>query len=370
MKPANKLIVIPALGLLVLTSCEFKKTEYRPYLDPVSFSGFEYGYFILYNNSISYYSPDDNQVFPDLYEHQNGNPPGNGIHSFHNKLTHSYGLITYQEDNRIEIIENVNLLSEGVLEIEKPRDIFSLRGRYCTVSFGDPGTGGIAVVDLVDKEFAKTVHTGIEAGEIYRTGNYLYVFSDGNSMNDSIIEKFYYKQNTPSSLHKLDSLPVGIRPVDFAEITIPYEDHPHAGLAILCKGNDTVPASIVLFDLVTENVIDSNPFESTDIVPENLFWFPFYRDPWQPGNPASESDLVCYVSNKLFSLNLNKPVEMSVLINKNVSFLLPFDDHFLAVSRDTIGNKSYLYRFDPTSFELVDSLSIPPKALKLVGRGY
>ena len=205
----------------------------------------------------------------------------------------------------------------------------------------------------------------MEAGKIYRKENYLYVFSDGCLINDSIIEKFYYQQNSASLLHKLDSFSIGIRPVDFAEMSIHYDGYTHAGLAILCKGNPTIPPSIVLFDLITEKVTNSFPFESTDINPESLFWFPEYYS-WQSGDQF----LASYINNKLYSLKLNNPVEISVLINKNVSFLIPSDDYYLAVSRDTVGPESYLYQFDLTTLDLVDSLSIPPRAFKLAGRGY
>ena len=356
MIPSKYKLYIAFITILSATSCEFETTEYQSTLDPVSFRGFSNGYFILHRNSIDFYSCDGNKVFPNLYEHQNGLPPGNGIHSF------DIGLITCQEDNRIEFIETVNLLSEGVLEIDKPRNIFSLHGRYSMVSFGDPGTGGVAAVDLVEKKLAKIIHTEIEAGKIYRKDNYLYVFSDGNSRSDSTIIKCYFEQNSPSSLHKLEIFSIGIRPVDFVVMPINYEDYSHDGLAILCKGNETDPASIVLFDLVTEEATGSYQFIS-DIFPENLFWFPIYHS-WEIEDPAKKV-LASYVNNKLYSLKLNNPVEMSVLINRNVSDLILQDDYYLTVSRDTASTESYLYRFNRATLNLMDSISISPGALKL-----
>src|SRR4030042_4798497 len=271
MIPSKYPIVLTIFLVLLLTSCEIEKTEYQTILDDVYFGGFRDGYLIVHNQSISYYSPEVNKVYPDIYTHQNGKPLGNGIHSFYVDLFSGPGLISLQKDNKIEFIDVANFISIGVQEIEKPRDIFDLHGRYCMVSFGDRSTGGIALVDFVEKKILKTLHTGIEAGKIYREENYLYVFSDGYLMNDSIIEQFYYSQNSPASMHKLDSFSIGIRPVDFAEITIHYDDYDHEGLVILCKGNTNIPASIVLFDLITEKVTRSYPFESTNIIPENLF---------------------------------------------------------------------------------------------------
>jgi hypothetical protein len=351
-------LYIAFIAILSATSCEFETTEYQSILDPVYFSGFSFGYFILHQNSIDYYSYNDNKVFPNLYEHQNGMPPGNGIYSF------EFGLITYQEDNKIEFIDRVNFLSEGILEIDNPRNISGFPGYFCIVSYGDPVTGGIAIVDISAKEFSKIIHTGIGAGKIYLTGNYFYIFSDGNSINDSTIIKFYYEKYSPASVHKLDSIPIGIRPVDFVGMTIHYEGYSHNGLAILCRGNGIDPASIVSFDLVTEEVVGRYIFASTDIIPENLFWFPLYYT-WENEDPAQKV-LISYVNNKLYVLKLDNPIEMSILINRNISDLVLKDDCYLAVSRDTTGTESYLYRFDRATLDLVDSLSIPPRALKLI----
>ncbi len=357
MVPSKYPIVITVLLILLLSSCEIEKIEYTRMLEGISFTGFQNGLFILYDQSISYYSPEVNKVYPGIYTYQNGKPLGNGIHSFYADRN---GLISFQKDNKIEFIDLLNFISEGVLEIEKPRDIYRLYG-YCLVSFGDKNTGGIAIVDLNEKRIEKTLHTGMEAGKIYRTENYLYVFSDGNLINDSIIEKFYYQRNTLSILHKLDSFNIGIRPVDFVEMTIHYDEYYHKGLAILCKGNSIIPASIVLFDLITEKVIRSFPFESTNIIPENLFWF--------PEEINGEKILASYVNNKIYSLSMSDPVEMSILINKNISNLFSTYEYYLAVSRDTLGSESYMYRFDLITLDLVDSLSIPTKALKLTGWG-
>ena len=352
--------------LLVLFSaaCEIEKTEYERFPEELSFHGFS-GNFILHNQSISYYSPEVNKIYPNIYSYQNGQPIGNGIHSFYVGKFSGPGLITYQIDSKVEFIDMVHLLSEGVLELENPRNIFDLRG-HLLVSFGDNNTGGIAIIDDNERKIAKALNTGIEAGKVYRNRdeNYLYVFSNGYLVSDSIIEKFYYEQGSPASLHKLDSFIIGVRPVDFVEMSIYYDDYSHAGLAILCKGDEIHPASIVLFDMITEEVAHSYPFASTSILPENLFWIPFYHS-WEYEDP-SRKVLASYANDNLFSLNLSNPVEMSVLINRNISELLLVDEYLLGVLRDTSGTESYLYRFDRTTLNLVDSVSIPPRALKLV----
>ena len=298
MMPSKYPVAVTIFAMLFLAACEIEKTEYERILDDVYFDGFKRDYFILHNQSISYYSPEVNKVFPDIYTYQNGKLPGNGIHSFYVNFW-APGLISLQDDNKIEFIDVVNFISEGIQEIEKPRNIFELGTYYCMVSFGEKNTGGIAMVDLVEKKIEKTYQTGIQAGRIFGKDNKLYVFSDGKLTNDSTIEKFSYQQNSPFSLNKLDSFSIGIRPVDFVETNIPYDAYSNAGLAILCKGNSNIPASIVLFDLVTEKVIRSYSFKSTDIIPENLFWFPV-NEFWLPGDQANKT-LASYINNKLYT---------------------------------------------------------------------
>jgi hypothetical protein len=85
--------------MLFITACEIEKTEYESILDNTSFSGFENDYFIIHNQSISYYSPKVNRIYPDIYAYQNGKHMGHGIHSFHISFRPFPGLITFQKEN-------------------------------------------------------------------------------------------------------------------------------------------------------------------------------------------------------------------------------------------------------------------------------
>ena len=338
---------------LLMTACEMQKTEYRDILDGEYCQGFSNGIAIVHERSISYYSPEVNKVYPNLYAHQNGNQLGNGIHSL------AGGMITFQEDNYIEFVDRVNFTTEGILDIEKPRSISYLRGYY-VVSFGEKKAGGIAIVDVYSKSIEKIAQTDIQAGKVYQEGDFLYVFSDGSITNDTIIEKFYYDNRSPSSLLKLDSFNIGVRPIDFVEMDIPFDGAVHSGLAILCKGDAITPASIEVFDLILEEVVQSYSFESSDMEVENLFRL------WEDGHTEGET-LVSYINNKLYTLTLNNPIELSLLIKENVSFLAPFEEYYLAISRDTLATTSNLYRYDQLTLDLVDSISINPKAIKWGG---
>lgn len=339
------------LGLLV-SGCEFEKTENHRYIDETWFQGFGRDYFVVHTNSISYYSPEVHQVYPNIFTHQNGRPPGGDISCFSRT-----GLMSFEKENNIEFIDIRNCTSIKTLEIENPRDIYFLKGQYCALSYGNNSEGGVAIVDLIDKSIASTVRTNNRAGEIYRKGDFLYVFSDGHSDQDSIIEKFYYAQNNPSSLERIETFTIGIRPVDFVEMDIQGDKSVHNGLAILCKGDDSTPASIVLFDLIIEEVVARYPFDSNDVCPENLFRI-------QENNSDSKA-LVSNINGKLYNLKLETPVEMSVLVNKNISEPIPSNDYYLAVSLDTLALSSYLYRFDLETLDLVDSIAINPKATEI-----
>jgi hypothetical protein len=347
-------ITLLLLIVSVLCSCEKEKTEYEQTWDGHDFIGFNDGLFIVHENSIGYYYPDSNKVFPDIYKHQNGRPTGSGIHS----LKPSAGMITVEDENRIVYIDFENFITIGFNEINRPRDIYYL-GQYSLVSFGDNVSGGVAMVDVFNRKLVRTIKTSHEAGKIYRDGKYFYVLSSGKNMMDSIITVLYTKDyNLSQTLDVFDTITMGIRPVDYVEISLNF-DSQHRGLAILCMGNKTIPASVVIFDLVTRTVDETYYFINPEFRPESMFWI---------GEPNSgKRTLAVYANGKLYQTELTNPMYTSVLIDRNVSDLYRYDQTYLAVSRDTINPISYLYKFDMLSLNLLDSLAIDGNAKKIEG---
>jgi hypothetical protein len=343
------------LGIItILTSCELEKTEYERTWDGDDFIGFNDGLFIMHDNSIGYYNPDSNKVFSDIFKHQNGRGLGTGIQA----LNATAGIITVEDENKIEFVDLENFISIESIEISRPRNIFNY-GSNKLVSFGNRVSGGVAMVDYINRDLVQTVQTGNEAGKIYFDGNYYYVFCSGKDENDSIISilKADYS-NLSEPLHKSDSMVVGIRPVDFAEISINY-DSQHKGLAILCMGNKTVPASVVIFDLTTRMIQQTYHFDNPDLKPESMFWI---------GEPYSGSRILAvYANSKLYQTELTNPMVTSLLIDKNVSDFYRYDQTYLAVSRDTINPESWLYKFDLQTLDLLDSIAIDGKAKKIEG---
>lgn len=337
----------------ILVSCEKEKTEYKQTWDGHDFIGFEDGLFIVHDNSVGYYYPDSNQVFPDIFAHQNGWGLGTGVYS----LDANAGMITVEDENKIEFVDLENFISIESIEISRPRDI-SFFGSYRLVSFGNRVSGGVALVDF-NRVLMQTIRTGNEAGKIYVDANYCYVFCSGKDENDSIItilkSEFY---NSVLSLHKVDSIAVGIRPVDFVEISLNF-DSQHKGLAILCMGNQAVPASVVIFDPVIRKVIETYHFDKPDFKAESLSWI---------GEPYSGSrKLAVYSDGKLYQTELSDPMVTSLLIDKNVRDFYRYDQTYLAVSRDTINSVSYMYKFDVTTLDLLDSITIDGKAKGIEG---
>jgi hypothetical protein len=353
MKKLGYLIFFPFCIGSILISCEKEKTEYEQTWDGHDFIGFNDGLFIVHDNSIGYFYPDSNKVFPDIYRHQNGMELGTGIHSL--DLS---GMISIEKEDKIEFVDLENFISIESMEVRQPRNI-NFYGSYRLVSFGNINSGGLAIIDPFNRKLLQTVETGNEAGKIYLDVTTIYVFCDGKNENDSIlcILKAEYSNST-LSLHKTDSIMVGPRPVDFVEISMNY-DSQHKGLAILCMGNKTIPPSIVIFDLDTRTVEETYYFENPEFKPESIFWI---------GEPYSGSRILAvYASGRLYQTELTNPMHTSVLIDRNVSDLYRYKQTYLAVSRDTVNPISYLYKFDMLSLNLLDSLAIDGNARKIEG---
>ncbi len=334
----------------ITISCDNEDIKTCQVCDDEGFWGFSNGFFTVHENSIGYYDPDSNKVFPDLFRYQNGEGLGNGIHSFNNYT----GLVTVEKENKLEFIDMKNFLSLGSLELNEPRNItFSFP---MLVSYGKRNSGGIALVDIQSRKIVKTVATDIEAGKLFVDNDFIYVFSSGNDERDSVIVRLYgfYTGN----IHRIDSMVIGNRPVDFVEITL-EEAHDHKGLAILCLGKKNVRPSIVILDLITGRIRNTYHFENPDLKPENIF---------RIVKPNSNGPILAsYANNKLYKLILSEPIVSTVLINKNISSLTTTRFNFIAVSRDTIHPVSYLYKIDDELLVVQDSIPIEPRAKKIEG---
>jgi hypothetical protein len=348
------------------SGCEIEKTEYDRYMHGENV-GFTNGIFIMHKQSFSYYSPNQNKVYNDLYFHQNGDSIRNGVNSFL-----SGGIISYEKDNLIEFLDMRNFKSEGYLDIDHPRDLTNLNGTPL-ISYGKAKNGAIAYINSESRELVNTIPLTTEPGKVFIDDDYyntyLYVLSSGNSINDSIIYRLYQSDSNPLTLHKLDSIHVGIRPVDCVPYIAEYQNYYHDALAILCLGSERVPPCVKILDLITFKVVASYEFEST-YKPQNLFWFARYNAQ-EPLLSITNNKLLSNVNNKLYKITLANPIQLTVLIDKNINELKSIDmDYFIAVSRDTLKPKSSLYRFDKRTLELRDSLVIEGKAIKIVNSYY
>lgn len=359
-----KILIIFMITVIFSGSCEKEKTEYHQKWDNPDFYGFTYGLFTIHDNSIGYYDPDSNKVFPDIYQYQNGSAIGDGIHSFQAGLGTGleFGLISVEKENKVIFVNLVNFLYTNTIAINQPRDIFDM-GQYCLISFSNKASGGVAILDLVHQQFIKGVKTNNEAGKIFMDNNYFYVFCSGKNKKDSVIAVLYSPDLTqPDAIHTIDTIPIGIRPVDYVEIKLNYNSQQHKGLAILCMGNETIPASVVLFDLATRTIVETFFFADPGLKPESMFWFDW---------PNSENKILAvYANNKLYQTMLSDQMNTTILINKNVSNLYEeYGMFYIGVSRDTINDISYLYKFSNPSLALLDSIQIEGRAKKMEGLG-
>jgi hypothetical protein len=340
----------------ILLSCEKEKTDYKQTWDSPFFKGFQNGLFIVHSSSIDYYYPDSDKIARDIFKIQNGSGIGNDIHSF---SVWWQGIITVEDENKVEFVDVNNFISSGSLEMDHPRNIYLL-GEYSLITFGNNISGGVALVDVANQALVMTIGTDNEAGQFYPDDhNNFYIFCSGKNLNDSAVSVLYGSDlNKPQTIHSIDTIVIGIRPVDFVEISLNF-DSQHKGLAILCMGNQTVPASIVIFDLVTRKVVETYHFDKPDFKPESIFWI---------GEPYSGSrKLAVNANGKLYQTELSDPMVTSVLIDKNLSDFYRYDKTYLAVSRDTINPVSYMYKFDVTTLDLLDSIPIDGKAKEIAG---
>lgn len=352
--------ILFSIGLFC--SCEEEKTEYKRFLGEKDFfSGFAEGYFTIHDQSIGYYYPDSNKVFPDIFRYQNGYGLGKGVHSFIPGFYDSDGIISIESENKIEFIDSKNLLSTGSIEITQPRNLFSFNENIL-VSYGSKPSGGIALINGLTKKVQKTIQTTIDAGEIYSVYPYFYVFSKGVDENDTMIVKLYLDDyNDFSRLKIVENITIGSRPVDFEEINLDY-DYYHKGLAILCLGDEHTPAFLAIFDLITQKVTGRYHFADMDFKPENLFWV--------GARNTSKRIMATCANGKVYQLQFTEPITANVLINKNLSEFFLRNDQYYSVSRDTLLDHSQLYTIDPNSFDIIDSTTIEPRAKFVTGRYY
>lgn len=356
MKHQIFIICLFMAGTTILLSCEKEKTDYEQTWDSPFFKGFQNGLFIVHSSSIDYYYPDSDKIARDIYKIQNGRGIGNDIHSFSPWWR---GIVTVENENKVEFVDVNNFISNGSLEIDHPRNIYSL-GEYELITFGNNISGGVALVDVANQALVMTIGTDNEAGQFYPDDHWnFYIFCSGKNMNDSAVSVLNVSDlNNPQVIHSIDTIVIGIRPVDFVEISLNF-DSQHKGLAILCMGNHTVPASVVIFDLVTRKVAETYHFDKPDFKPESIFWI---------GEPYSGSRILAVNANgKLYQTELSDPMVTSVLIDKNVSDFYRYDRTYLAVSRDTINPVSYMYKFDVATLDLLDSIPIDGKAKEITG---
>jgi hypothetical protein len=348
-------------SVAIICSCEEEKTEYKRYLDDDDwFGGFSEGCFTIHEQSIGYFNPDSGKVFPDVFMYQNGRELGKGIHSFIPGFYDSEGIISIEEENKIEFVDSKNLLSIGSIEITQPRNLYSFNENIL-VSYGSKPTGGIALINGTNKKTQKTIQTAIDAGKIYGAYPYYYLFSKGVDKNDSMIVKLYLDDYTDfSRLQMVENIVIGSRPVDFEEINLDF-DSQHQGLAILCLGDGINPAFIVIFDLISQKVRGNYHFAENDFKPENLFWI---------GARNSNKRIMATCANgKVYQLQFTEPITANVLINKNLSEFFMRNDRYYSVSKDTLSDHSQLYTIDAESLEIIDSTTIEPRA-KFVTGGY
>ena len=378
------------ISFFFISSCEKEKIEYHQTYNHNIYQGFsaDKNYFILHDNSITYYNSDSNKVFNNLYEHQNGEKLGNSIHSFRS-FFYNYveyknaGVFSLEDENKLVYIDLNNFVYDLEVEIESPRNIELVTGesyvmawenvlptyphlhgssdyQSILVSTGKGRSGKLIALIPYNNIISDEIDTGNEPGRIY-VHDFVYVFSNENSnQHDSTIAKIHYDKDRATDFQKVEDIYIGINPVDFDEFKETQTGFYNQSLAILCKGDENTPPSIVLFDLVLNQIRGIHSFKDSELKPERIVNF---------NNP----DVWFYANNRIYSANLNQLNQAEVLIDKNISELydcISYNEQkefFIGVSNNSESSKSYLYRIETYyPFEVFDSIKINEHAHKIV----
>jgi hypothetical protein len=372
-------IPVSILAFLLFTSCEQEKTEYKSSDNSETlFYGFSdyFSNIIIHDESLSYYSQKSKKVFSNLFEYRNGRKLGKGIHSYkyanlfhHNKII---GVITVESENRVEIIDAKNFVSLKQISLESPRDIAIINDQYVTTIFISCGNsisnGKLAVIVVYNYADNNTFDVTIEIG----TGNipgkifihdYIYVLPHEQGGSNTIAK--IYRQNFDIySFQKVDDIYVGENPVSFVGFSEGFSGHSNYSLAILCKGNASIPASIVNFDLVLNKIISEHSLETFEFLPEKIVRLSNYSG-------KASDEIWLYANSRIYNVKLSQLEKPVVVFNRNISDLtrltypITMDDNYMAVSRDTVNEKSklYLLRLNPPS--VFDSITINGHAKKI-----
>jgi hypothetical protein len=388
------------ISFIFIASCEKEKTEYHQTYNHDIFKGFsaDRNYFILHDNSITYYNPDSNKVFHNLFEHQNGKKLGNSIHSFH-PFFYNYveyknsGVFSLEDENKLVYIDLNNFVYDFEVEIESPRNIELVTGesyvmrrenvlsfhphlhgssdhQSILVSAGSGRNGKLVVIIPYSNIINSEINTGNDPGKIYvHDYDYVYVFcNEKSNQRDSTIAKIHFDNYDASDFQKVEDIYIGINPVDFVEFAEYETGFYNPNLAILCKGDENTPASIVLFDLLLNKITDTYSFGDSDLKPERIINFRnySYSDQYNP-------EVWFYANKKIYSANLSNLKQAEVLIDKDITELhhcfsnVEIWESFLGVSNNSESANSYLYRFKHFyPYEVIDSIKIGEHAHKIV----
>lgn len=380
----KKLIFILVTVVVACVSCEKEKIEYKKEYSANFFIGFAYnGDFIIHDESISYYNPDSNKVFGNLFEHQNGRPLGESIHSlkFFRNWKDVYGIITVEGEDMIEIVDK-NFISVKQIQLYRPRNISIMYSdeEIILVSYGDAENGGIAAIAPWDFSIADTISTGNTAGEIF-VDDYIYVLSNGENDTDNTIAKIYYGDG-PYSLQKVEDIVVGKRPVTSLPFKEQETGYYNQSLLIYCLGNSVEKPKIVLFDLIRNSIIDTYSYQTDTEYPEHIFELDTYKKEilYCSNNNIYLSPLADPDSRELQSEH--NLVSMSLVNFRNECLAhdeqnnctyTGMAEYYVGISGENNEGQQYLYRFNKTNpdkeyFELIDSIPINDNAKKILIR--
>lgn len=376
--------IIIVLITVVFISCEKEKVEYTKEYSGSIFGGFNRNLFVIHDESISYYNPDSNKIFSNLFEHQNGRKLGKSIHSlkFYYSQEGYCGVITVEDENRVVFVDK-NFIAKKSIYLFKPRNIsigYISGDLVILISYGNSKNGGVAIISTQNSEVITKINTVITPGEIV-FHDYIYVLSNGENTTDSIISKFYSGRG-PFSLQKVEDISVGKRPVSSLNFIESKTGFYNRSLLIHCLGDSMEQPKIVLYDLVLNKILNTYAFNHENNNSNSILGIVERNDNifFNSGNKVYLASLDNFDTPELLSENNIISLAEVIIGCSGVQYFYDSQNnctgmygekYYVGISGENNNGQQYLYRFKESCnyeefFELVDSIPIAPNAKKIV----
>jgi YVTN family beta-propeller protein len=133
--------------------------------------------------SVSYYNPNTDSVYNDIFETANNRPLGDIVQSF--SVTSDKGFIVVNNSQKVEVVQLNNFKSTGVIIASYPRYFISINNEKGYLTNG-AYPGQVLVINTSTLKITDTLSVGNQPEHLLLVGSKVFV-ANGNWGNDSTI---------------------------------------------------------------------------------------------------------------------------------------------------------------------------------------